>query len=665
VKKSIILSIILVLLSSHIWSVSALEDIDLMEEQHDNHTNIQEEIVDLRTPSSKTFLSDKTGEYIQEIYSDGIHYESVDGEYYEINTDLIDLEQLDVTEYSIDGLTLDSSVSTQLKSLAPVSTRNKEDVFRIKPSKAASEKFANLLANQSSKKGGKRRDVSFYSSFQVPYELDIPKNLQDGYSIGYNGQALTFIPSNIKSSIGKIDVDQKNVIHYENPWPSTDLTLTVLPNGIKEEIILKDRKAPNNFSFEILGDIDESFRSGDLSISPAWLEDHVGVRRDVQMSIRKDGNKNYLEMTWDETGLEYPILIDPNVSIGYSHRFHQCSNYTNQNLLQDGMLVGTKNGNNCSSYMVFNTSSIPKDVQITSASLRMGYHANGNLNVAIKQMTSPVTRNLNRPLQYTNKNQQSRLIESTIGSKGNVANWNITNIVSNSYRNGVLMVGLYRDDNGQTSSIYMDVNDSYGAPYLSVTYSTENKNYYSYDQSNRLNYISQNSKVTGFFYDDNGKLVSRDNFHYDDNMIANGNFILSDDNWDLDPEFEVSSRYMNGYSLNFSGVPGSNHQSSASSYPIVVGLNSTYTISGYMLKENLVGEVYITWTEFNSHYGRVRSGTKLISSTFIPSDEIWGRFFVSITTSGLAEWITIDIVAAPSTHGDAYVSSLRLIPAQN
>lgn len=74
-KKSITMSIIIVLLSTQLCLVVGATEI----QESLQESQVLKEISDLRTSHSKTFLID--GKYTQEIFGEGIHFESIDGKF--------------------------------------------------------------------------------------------------------------------------------------------------------------------------------------------------------------------------------------------------------------------------------------------------------------------------------------------------------------------------------------------------------------------------------------------------------------------------------------------------------------------------------------------------------------------------------------------------------
>ncbi|MFC4104266.1 DNRLRE domain-containing protein [Paenibacillus xanthanilyticus] len=254
------------------------------------------EIAELRGKNVKHYeMGD--GSRLAEVFLNEVHYEDETGKLEDIDTRLYDTYQLDQVQVPL-----------------PKSKANK----------------FNKLKNQiKSQKQNKTLDVSTtaYTPLQVPYDADIPKKIANGYQLTYGQNSFVFKPvSASPKAIAKITGDKA---YYENVWANTDLELIVMPDGIKENIILKNDKAPNSFSFEVQGPLSDSLFTDDIQIWPAWLEDAKGEKRDVALIIRTANKRTYLDLSWDDSGLAYPVIIDPTISFNAKDAFYVDSRYPN------------------------------------------------------------------------------------------------------------------------------------------------------------------------------------------------------------------------------------------------------------------------------------------------------------------------------------------------
>lgn len=245
------------------------------------------EMLNKRTLNSKTWIN-FDGSYTTEIYNGPVHYEDENGNLHNINTDLYDEADLDTIDFPV--------------------AKEGADVFRMMKNAVKNLKKKNILD----------RDTLDYQGLKVPFDCRIPKNFKRGYTIGRGQNKLRFIPVGVSPTKGFVDENQKNKITYQDPWNDTDVTLEVLSNGIKETIILKRSESPTKFTFEVDGPLEDDLTAGKLRLQPAWLQDANGEKRDVSQTVRREGDKTFIDFEADVTGLVYPIEIDPTVTLDYT-----------------------------------------------------------------------------------------------------------------------------------------------------------------------------------------------------------------------------------------------------------------------------------------------------------------------------------------------------------
>ncbi|GMK38809.1 hypothetical protein PCCS19_18630 [Paenibacillus sp. CCS19] len=586
----------------------------------------RQDIPELRTPNSKSYPTSIPGQYKSVIYGSAVHYIGNDQKYYDINTSATDENSL---------AQVDKPVSSEIQEEFQTARSKRKDADKAKKS----------IPNE---------ETSFYA-LQVPYKLVLPKNFSKGYTIGSGKDQLTFTPQNTQKSIGSIDNNDKSVIRYENAWPSTTVTLSILPDGVKEDIYLQDAKAPNQLEFEVKGALDQKLNSGPLRLLPAWLEDSNGNKRDVAMKTQKKGNKTFISLTWDGVGLSYPIHIDPTVGITYSNSYYYCTNGTTVN---DGFLVSTDPNKQCESYLTFYTNNIPRNATILNAyvlvNVLMSY--GNNYDIRARQVTTPVSQNstTGRP-KYSMNNQTTRIIANNPGSKGDQYSWDVSGMVADTYRNGITMIGLY-----PSNSTFGTVNGDFNTakPSLSVYFNTSSIQY-QYDANNRL---ASSRLSTGHLksnsFDRNGNLL-RSSLQY--NLLENGDFNLGGMNWNLGDQMQISQTISKDtFSLGFSSSTATAQASTTSSYPIAVKFRDQYTLSGYLMDNTASGNIYITWKEYHYYFGLIRTGSKLLSSS--KGTNTWEFKSISFSPSSMTSWMTVDIVADPGTKGSAYFDGIKISP---
>jgi hypothetical protein len=407
------------------------------------------EMLNKRTRNSKTWIN-FDGSYTTEIYPYDIHYQDENGNWHNINTHLYDEADLDQVDF-------------------PVAKEGAEE-FRIMKTAALNLKKKNILD----------RDSLDFQGLKVPFDCRIPRNFKRGYVIGKGQHKLRFIPVGVSPTKGFLDENQKNKITYQDPWNDTDVTLEVLPNGIKETIILKSSESPTKFTFEVDGPLEDDLTAGNLKLQPAWLQDANGEKRDVSQTVRREGDKTYIDLVADVTGLVYPIEIDPTVTIqpdgtavkdAYVLRPSSTSNYGNNINLRVG-------GNDASrSYLQFDLSSIPSGADVVSASLTLlhaGYYNQLNITTQCFLVTQAWDEStITWDTQPTfDSNVSSSSLNFYTGSGGQ-RTWDVKNIVSNWISTGVNNgLVLKQTDTAWAEAIFYSSDNSSAndRPKLTITY---------------------------------------------------------------------------------------------------------------------------------------------------------------------------------------------------
>ena len=592
---------------------------------------MKEELPALRTENSKTFKTDQPGVYVQKVSNEPLHYESEDGQFHEIATDLTDENAADVVK--------DKDVS-------------RNSAQRLKDLKK------NIAAKKKNGKVSLQETDGSYYAFHVPFQATFPKNIATGYSIGKEADELTFIPQNAKPSKGKKDAAKPDSMLYENVWESTHIRLSVTAAGVKEDIVLLNAKAPNSFTFEVKGKLDNELKSGELSILPAWLEDSTGQKRDVKTTKRTEGNKTYLDLTWDDTNLVYPVTIDPSVNSQRSSVYNTCSN--NPNVLNQGLLVGAESYRTCMSFVQFSNFQFSKSAKVTNVNLMVyGYNSYDNsMFVTVKQLFSPITMklNYNNPPIVLNASGVTADVPYTF--KDDTYRWRNLGIDSGSFRTGFVQLGMYYAG-GSYGMLQEGAINYGGTTQLEITY-TDSRSQYVYDANNRLSFIRTHTGhiANDTRYDKNGNTLARKAPYY--TLVENYDFREGSEKWQLGPNMSVTNEMSsdgNG-SLKFSSATATASQSVAQAYAVPASSGSDFTMTTDVLDNTTSGKIYVTWKEYNYYYGEVGSGSQLLTTV----RGQWSRKSVSFMTTTMTSWITVQIVADAGTKGTAYVDFVKLNP---
>ncbi|MFM9331655.1 fibronectin type III domain-containing protein [Paenibacillus mesotrionivorans] len=141
-------------------------------------------------------------------------------------------------------------------------------------------------------------------------------------------QSVTYRSLSMKNVTGVV---YDNTVIYNEVWKSTDLEYQVQNDQLKMELQLKDNKAPKTFSFQIDaqnvtydlnpdGSIDFMNQNGEVAfrIPRMWVKDSTSdtlMYDRLKVSLNQLKGKNILTVTLDDTGLQYPVTIDPTTEI--------------------------------------------------------------------------------------------------------------------------------------------------------------------------------------------------------------------------------------------------------------------------------------------------------------------------------------------------------------
>ncbi|AXM88456.1 hypothetical protein B379_04170 [Anoxybacillus ayderensis G10] len=410
------------------------------------------EMLNKRTPFSKTWIN-FDGSYTTEIYSGPVHFEDENRNLHNIDTDLYDEADLDQIDF-------------------PVAKEGIEE-FRIMRTACRNMKKKNILD----------QDALDYQGLKVPFDCRIPKNFKRGYTIGKGQHRLRFIPVGASPSKGYIEKDKKNCVHYQDAWNDTDVCLEVTPNGVKETIILKSDRAPVSFSFEIDGPLEDDLTAGELRLQPAWLQDANGEKRDVSQTVRREGDKTFVDLEADVTGLTYPIEIDPTVTI-YTYESGGLDTYV------DKYAPSASHGSSPHLYIGWNQISdrgyetfikfpLPSNflgAKVNSAILSVFYHARDGHYPGqyIYVGTQRVTSNWNENITWNTKPSSDINGGSTYFDLGTYGQWVSIDIkaIAQSWADGAPNYGVRIFANPPTAHyvlLYSKENGS-GAPYLTLNY---------------------------------------------------------------------------------------------------------------------------------------------------------------------------------------------------
>lgn len=206
----------------------------------------------------------------------------------------------------------------------------------------------------------------------------------------YKDMFVDFIPQNANTASGVPDGEK---MKYENIYPSVDMAYSVLSNGVKEDIILKDSSAQSSFVFEVISQgltpklnengtisfLDKRNKEIFQAAKPFAYDSNENYTDNIISNLSQKEGRWFLEVTLDSTWLKdqaraYPVILDPTVTFSPQDANIQdtiaVSGFPNASYQSQTYLAAGTNANGINrSYIWFNLPKINSGASITSASL--------------------------------------------------------------------------------------------------------------------------------------------------------------------------------------------------------------------------------------------------------------------------------------------------------
>ncbi|HBI03188.1 MAG TPA: hypothetical protein DDY49_04050, partial [Paenibacillaceae bacterium] len=231
-----------------------------------------------------------------------------------------------------------------------------------------------------------------YKNKSNRFSVNLPKDVKGQLDFSFEGTSVSFIPIFPNSVIGKAI---ENKLDFTGVSADTDINYRVLPDGLKESIILKSPKAPLKYSYELKtenltyqlnddGSID-FFKNGEkkalLKLQAPYLEDANLKLKDAAYVIRKDSlGKTFIDVEVDSTWINdpsraFPVVLDPSVFIQDKNQVDNTYivegddfphwNYSHLYVGKDSDLGRTR------TLLWFDLPSLPSGAKIVNAELRV------------------------------------------------------------------------------------------------------------------------------------------------------------------------------------------------------------------------------------------------------------------------------------------------------
>ncbi len=168
------------------------------------------------------------------------------------------------------------------------------------------------------------------NSFDANFSKEMNSNNGTLVSIKKNNKMIEMIPQNTNKVSGVVKGES---IIYEDAYPQTDLIYKVQGSGVKEDIIVKEYTGKNKYTFELKlkGLTVEQLDNGQIVVEnqqgekkwsfakPYMVDANQSLSKDVELKLRKEKGKTYIDVVADQSFLEnpdtaYPVTIDPTIN---------------------------------------------------------------------------------------------------------------------------------------------------------------------------------------------------------------------------------------------------------------------------------------------------------------------------------------------------------------
>ena len=366
---------------------------------------------------------------------------------------------------------------------------------------------------------------------------------------------------------------------YKGIQTDVDLQYILLPEEIKENIILSKSPSQNSFIFELDAGKLEGQLKDDGSISfvdpktlteiftfdVPYMFDSNGERSEaIAVGLEKDKNRYRMTLTPDKAWLEstiraYPVVIDPTVTTSRDTASisdtHVSSNFpTTINNLADRLVVGLNNVSGGSginrAYMKFNLPTLTAADMVIDASLTLHTRSASSTQQQINAHRvysdyswDPKTLNWSNQVAYDGSVIHDVQMVKNIGAY----TWNITTMAKMWYTSGINNGLVLKSNNenvfGYNEFYSSDISDTLKGyrPYLTISYVNASglEDYWSYHSYNA------GRAGTAYVNDYNGNLI----FVHDD-ISMNGNRLPIALSHVFNSYERTQTGYGNGWNLN-------------------------------------------------------------------------------------------------------------------
>jgi RHS repeat-associated protein len=188
-----------------------------------------------------------------------------------------------------------------------------------------------------------------WSPRATSFQLQLPERYRAGITLSSAAHGeLRYTPIESFETSGYVVGAEADQVIWPDAWRSTDVVATVMGDGLREHLVLRDREAPRTFKWRVKLDDPRAalvVRDGSVYVRkaggatvlvsrPAWATDAAGHAFEAAWSVERRGPGEFaLALSWvtalDDYGMwqpiVWPVVIDPDVTVPMSSGDITCS----------------------------------------------------------------------------------------------------------------------------------------------------------------------------------------------------------------------------------------------------------------------------------------------------------------------------------------------------
>lgn len=293
---------------------------------------------------------------------------------------------------------------------------------------------------------------TFYQNKSNAFNLSFEPNSNNLIDLSTDDYHLTFSMANIKTNQFKT---KENELSYTEALPHTDFNYTSTSTGVKENIVLKNNKAPLSYTFLIDTDLTAKEKNGILlfldeenkeifrTSSLFAIDSKDAISRNIDTELSKTTSGYSYTISLDKNWMQdkersFPITVDPSLTYQYtSSNTMDSFVYDSQPTTSYHDLSYFRTGYNgygkSRSFIQLTLPELYPSAEITSAQLQLYHYGTNNPGNTLQAYPITTSWSADKLTWDTQPKIDSTMISSTTGVQ-EPENFDITSVVKDWYK---------------------------------------------------------------------------------------------------------------------------------------------------------------------------------------------------------------------------------------